>query len=132
MPAMSAAVPPLACVLVTGSSRGVAEALARDGLSVAVHYASNRTAAEETAEACRRLAPRAEQRFPVVGANIAVADDRRRLLEETLSSFGALDGLVNNAGMAPRVRADIVEASEESFDELLAVNLKGPYLDRKS
>jgi 3-oxoacyl-[acyl-carrier protein] reductase len=122
---------PPARVLVTGSSRGlgrgVAEALARDGLSVAVHYGSKRAAAEETAESCRRLARSGEQRFVVLGGNIAVADDRRRLLDETLSAFGGLDGLVNNAGMAPRVRADLVEATEESFDELLAVNLKGPY-----
>jgi 3-oxoacyl-[acyl-carrier protein] reductase len=129
MRAMSA--PPAARVLVTGSSRGlgrgVAEALARDGLSVAVHYGSNRAAAEETAESCRKLAKSTEQRFVVVGANIALADDRRRLVEETLAAFGGLDGLVNNAGMAPRVRADIVEATEESFDELISVNLKGPY-----
>jgi NAD(P)-dependent dehydrogenase (short-subunit alcohol dehydrogenase family) len=49
------------------------------------------------------------------------------MVAETLSTLGRLDGLVNNAGMAPRVRADILEASEESFDELIAVNLKGPY-----
>jgi NAD(P)-dependent dehydrogenase (short-subunit alcohol dehydrogenase family) len=48
-------------------------------------------------------------------------------VEETLDGLGRLDALVNNAGMAPRVRADITEASEESFDELIAVNLKGPY-----
>jgi NAD(P)-dependent dehydrogenase (short-subunit alcohol dehydrogenase family) len=126
----SEALPP-ACALVTGSSRGlgrgVAEALARGGLSVAVHYASNRAAAEETAESCRRLAPRAEQRFVVVGGNVAAAEERRRLLDETLQALGRLDALVNNAGMAPRVRADLLEATEESFDELMAVNLKGPY-----
>jgi 3-oxoacyl-[acyl-carrier protein] reductase len=128
---MSSSTVPPACVLVTGSSRGlgrgVAEALAGDGLSVAVHYANNRTAAEETAERCRRLAPRADQQFAIVAGNVGLADDRRRLLEETLGTFGRLDALVNNAGMAPSVRADIVEATEASFDELIAVNLKGPY-----
>jgi 3-oxoacyl-[acyl-carrier protein] reductase len=128
---MSSAIPPPACVLVTGSSRGlgrgVAKALARDGLSVAVHYASNRAAAEETAASCRRLATRPEQQFVVVAGDVGRAEDRRRMLDHTLQAFGRLDALVNNAGMAPRVRADILEATEESFDELMAVNLKGPY-----
>src|SRR5881394_260006 len=82
--------------LVTGASRGlgrgIAEALAADGLDLAIHYGGNRAAADET-----------------------------------LAALGRLDALVNNAGMAPRVRADLLEASEESFDELVAVNLKGPY-----
>src|SRR5262249_45894524 len=43
------------------------------------------------------------------------------------AGLGRLDALVNNAGMAPRARADLLEATEESFDELLAVNLKAPY-----
>src|SRR4029077_17874610 len=54
-------------------------------------------------------------------------DDRQRILDETLAAFGRLDALVNNAGIAPRVRADLLEATEASFDELIAVNLKGPY-----
>lgn len=120
-----------AAVLVTGSSRGlgsgIAFALARDGHSVAVHYAKNRDAAEETAAACRMLATRSDQHFTVVGGDVSRAEDRRRILDDTLAAFGRLDALVNNAGMAPRARADILEATEESFDEVLAVNLKGPY-----
>jgi len=131
MRAMASDPSPPAAVLVTGASRGlgrgVAEALARDGLSVAVHYASNRTAAEETAAACRSVAPHAGQQFVPVGGNVARAEDRGRIVDEVLAAFGRLDGLVNNAGMAPRVRADILDASEESFDEVVAVNLKGPY-----
>jgi 3-oxoacyl-[acyl-carrier protein] reductase len=117
--------------LVTGASRGlgrgIAETLARDGLSVAVHYASNAKAAEETVAACRRLAPDPGQRFITVGGNVGLHADRARIVEQTLAQLSRIDALVNNAGMAPRVRADIVEASEESFDEVIAVNLKGPY-----
>lgn len=116
-------------ILVTGSSRGlgrgVAERLAVAGYNVAIHYANNRTAAEETARSCQSLAP--EGHFPIVGGNIGVAADRERLMNETLAVFGRLDALVNNAGIAPRVRADIVEATEDIFDEVLSVNLKGPY-----
>jgi NAD(P)-dependent dehydrogenase (short-subunit alcohol dehydrogenase family) len=125
------ALPPAAAVLVTGASRGlgrgIAEALARDGHDVAIHYASNRRAAEEAQAACRTLAPRADQTVVLVAGNVASPDDRRRIVEETLGGLGRIDAFVSNAGMAPRVRADVLEATEESFDELIAVNLKGPY-----
>jgi NAD(P)-dependent dehydrogenase (short-subunit alcohol dehydrogenase family) len=122
---------PPAAALVTGASRGlgrgIAEALAADGLSVAIHYASNRPAAEQTRESCAKRARSADQKFSVIRGNVAEADDRQRVLAETLHALGRLDALVNNAGMAPRARADILEATEDSFDELIAVNLKGPY-----
>ena len=120
-----------AAILVTGSSRGlgrgIAETLAREGHSVAIHYVNNAGAAEEAAAACRKLAPRPEQRFVTVGGNVGVTADRARIVAETLAGLGRIDALVNNAGMAPRVRADVTETSEESFDEVLGVNLKGPY-----
>jgi 3-oxoacyl-[acyl-carrier protein] reductase len=122
-------VPPTA--LVTGASRGlgrgVAEALARDGFSIAIHYAINRGAADETVARCAALASQEGQRFVAVGGDIGRAEDRARIVRETLAAFGHLDALVNNAGVAPRVRADVIEATEESFDEVIAVNLKGPY-----
>lgn len=118
-------------ILVTGSSRGlgrgVALRLAAAGHNVAIHFASNRNAAEETALACAKAASSSEQIFPLVGGNLGDAAERVRLMEETLSALGRLDALVNNAGIAPRVRADITEATEDIFDEVLAVNLKGPY-----
>ncbi len=118
-------------ILVTGASRGlgrgVAETLAAAGYSVAIHYASNETAARETLAACERLATAPGQQFAIVGGNIGVAADRERLFTETLGAFGHLDALINNAGVAPRIRADLTDASEEIFDEVIAINLKGPY-----
>jgi len=118
-------------VLVTGASRGlgrgIAQALARDGKSVAVHFANNRAAADETVRECEARATGPNQRFVAVGGNIGNAADRARIVAETLSAFGRVDALVNNAGIAPRVRADIVDATEESFDEVIGINLKGPY-----
>ena len=129
MTADSFPAPPV--VLVTGSSRGlgrgVAELLAGAGFSVAIHYASNRAAAAEAAEACRRLATQSEQRFELVAGDIGKAADRQALFDSVLNAYGRLDALVNNAGIAPRLRADVTEASEEIFDEVLAINLKGPY-----
>ena len=121
----------LPVLLVTGASRGlgrgVAVEAAAQGLSIAVNYAANREAAEETIALCRRAAPSASQQFVAIAADIGRREDRQHLVDETLAAFGRIDALVNNAGIAPRVRADITEASEESFEEVLRTNLQGPY-----
>ena len=123
------AAPPVA--LVTGGSRGlgsgVALALAAAGYSVAIGYRSDARAAAATAAACRRRAAGDGQRFHPQQADVASATDRERLLAATLERFGSVDVLVNNAGIAPRRRADLLEATEESFAEVLATNLTGPY-----
>jgi NAD(P)-dependent dehydrogenase (short-subunit alcohol dehydrogenase family) len=62
-----------------------------------------------------------------VRGNLALARERTAIFDQTLAAFGRLDALVNNAGMAPRVRADLTETNEESYDEVMAVNLKGPH-----
>jgi NAD(P)-dependent dehydrogenase (short-subunit alcohol dehydrogenase family) len=62
-----------------------------------------------------------------VRADVADAGDREAFLGAIRERFGRLDVLVNNAGIAPKVRADILEAGEDSFDDLIRVNLKGPY-----
>lgn len=122
---------PQSVVLVTGSSRGlgrgVAESLARLGVSVAVHYGFNQAAADETVSLCQAAAISPGQRFIPVQGDIGKAAGRQNLFDATLSAFGRLDALVNNAGIAPRIRADITEATEDIFDEVLEVNLKGPY-----
>jgi 3-oxoacyl-[acyl-carrier protein] reductase len=122
---------PTPVALVTGSSRGlgrgVAETLAEAGFSVAIHYASNRQAAQAAADVCENVAQSPEQKFALVGGNIGLAADRQRIFDETLAAYGHIDALVNNAGIAPRIRADITEATEEIFDEVIGINLKGPY-----
>ncbi|MGN9908089.1 3-ketoacyl-ACP reductase [Phytohabitans sp. LJ34] len=113
--------------VVTGGSRGIGRgvvlALASSGYDVVVNYARNASAAKEVAE---RVAE-AGQRAHLVQADIGQAADRQRLVDEAVGAFGRIDLLVNNAGVAPDVRADILDATEESFDRLVAINLKGPY-----
>jgi NAD(P)-dependent dehydrogenase (short-subunit alcohol dehydrogenase family) len=118
--------------LVTGASRGIGRGiaieLARLGYSVAINYVANRDAAEECATLCRQAAaPDSQAAFEPFQADIARAEDRARLVKSVSERFGWIDLLVNNAGIAPRVRADILQASEESFEYVLATNLKGPY-----
>ena len=121
-------------VLVTGASRGlgrgVALALAKEGYDLGIHYASNRAAAEEIgATLCRGVALCLPTRnFSRCPHNwLPRRLNAQAMIDAMLGEFGRLDGLVNNAGIAPKVRADITEADEENFDEVIAVNLRGPY-----
>ena len=119
--------------LITGASRGIgrgiALALAESGWDLVINYAGNETAARKTADDCIRAASSkgATIRAEICQADISSADDRERLIDFTRSKFGALELLVNNAGVAPDVRADILEATEASFDRLISINVKGPY-----
>jgi 3-oxoacyl-[acyl-carrier protein] reductase len=118
-------------VLVTGASRGLGRGIAieaaAEGLSVAINYASNAAAADETVALCQQIAPAPGQRFVAVRGDIGSREDRAALVAHTLDTFGRVDALVNNAGMAPRVRADLTETTEASFEELCRVNLQGPF-----
>ena len=122
-------VPPT--VLVTGAGRGlgrgIALELAAAGCSVAVNYLGNRLAAEETVVRCRQAARTPAQTFLTIQADVGSKSDRAALVAATRDHFGRIDALVNNAGIAPKVRADLTEATEESFAELLKTNLQGPY-----
>jgi NAD(P)-dependent dehydrogenase (short-subunit alcohol dehydrogenase family) len=113
--------------IVTGASRGIgrgiALALGELKWNVVVNYASNAAAAQEVVAA---IAAAGGKGLAVQG-DVSVAENRERLVDETLANFARIDLLVNNAGVAPNVRADILEAGEESFDRLISINLKGPY-----
>ena len=113
--------------LVTGASRGIGRGiaieLARAGYRIAINFAGN---AEAAAEALTLVKAAGGDGFTVQG-DVAVAADRERMVAEVVKNFGRIDLLVNNAGVAPKVRADLLDAGEESFDRLFAINLKGPY-----
>jgi 3-oxoacyl-[acyl-carrier protein] reductase len=118
-----------AAALITGSSRGIgrgiAVALARAGRhDLAINYAGNEAAAGECADLCRAAGA---GRVEIVQGDVSKAEDRARMVEFMRNRFGRIDLLVNNAGIAPPVRADLLEATEASFDGVLGVNLRGPY-----
>lgn len=120
-----------AVALISGSSRGIGRGialeLAKHGRhDVVINYVGNEAAARECQELCREAAG-GGVRVVVIRADISLASDRERLISFVGAEFGRLDLLVNNAGVAPDVRADLLEAGEESFDRLININLKGPY-----
>ncbi|HEX6212624.1 MAG TPA: 3-ketoacyl-ACP reductase [Methylomirabilota bacterium] len=113
--------------LVTGGTRGIglgiARALAADGWSLAL---CGVRAADDVAPVVEGLV-RPGTSVAYWQADIALPADRDRLVQAATERFGGLTALVNNAGRAPRVRADLLEASEASFEELVRTNLQGPY-----
>jgi NAD(P)-dependent dehydrogenase (short-subunit alcohol dehydrogenase family) len=113
--------------LVTGGTRGiglaVARALAAEGFDLALCGVRQESQVTGVLEELR--AKGGEVRY--FRADIAEREDRVRLVARVRSAFSRLHLLVNNAGVAPAVRADLLEAGEDSFDRLLSINLKGPY-----
>lgn len=112
---------PRPLALITGASRGIGRAIA--GELAKTHdilgtYRGRRDAAESL---------QSEIGAVMVQSDISSPRDRAALVERIQTGFGRIDLLVNNAGMAPRERRDMLEAGEDSFDELIATNLKGPH-----
>ena len=113
------------CALVTGGSRGIGRAvcleLARQGARVAVNYAGNAAAAEETVKACQDLGAEAF----AIQADVADAAACDAMVKEVLSRFGRVDILVNNAGVT---RDGLMLTMKESdWDTVLDTNLKGAF-----
>jgi NAD(P)-dependent dehydrogenase (short-subunit alcohol dehydrogenase family) len=113
--------------LVTGGSRGiglgVARALAGSGFNLAIN---GRRDAADVAPVLTDLKSLGIDAIYCKG-DVASLDDHAAMLSPIRSHFGRLDVLVNNAGVAPDVRADILDATSDSFDRLIQINLRGPY-----
>jgi len=109
--------------LITGSGRGIGRGiaiqLAEAGWSIVINDFGNPEPPKETLN----MVQAAGSDGMIVMANITLPEERERIVEETLKTYGRIDLLVNNAGIGPRVRMDMLETSEESMLEVLNVNL---------
>jgi 3-oxoacyl-[acyl-carrier protein] reductase len=117
----------LKVAIITGSGRGIGRGiailLARAGWTIVINDIGNPDPPAETLELVRHEGSDGL----VIMANITVAEDRQRILDGTLKAYGQIDLLVNNAGIGPRIRMDMLEINEASMNEVLAVNTIGPY-----
>jgi len=116
--------------LVTGArrgiGRGIALRLAEDGFAVLINSVTPDKPGEG-AYALKQTVEDAGGVAEVFRADVANADERTAMVDFADSRFGRIDLLVNNAGVAPKQRVDLLEATEESFDRVMNINLKGPY-----
>lgn len=112
---------------VTGGTRGIglgiAIELAKSGFDLAVNGVREEAAVKQVLEDLKKLGVQ----VIYVRGDVSNKDDRQRMINEIISRFGKINVLINNAGIAPPERKDILEATEESFEYVLKVNLQGPY-----
>lgn len=113
--------------LVTGGSRGIglgiATKLAQAGFNLAINGVRDESALGSVLDDLRKYG----SEIIYVQGDVSSKADRIRMVEETLTHFGKINVLINNAGIAPKQRLDILEATEESFENVIQVNLQGPY-----
>ena len=107
-----------------GIGRGITMALADLGLALVVNYRTDEPAA---VEACHEALKRGSKSAIAIRADVADLDQGRRLLDETIKAHGRVDLWVNNAGVAPLRRSDLLEITVESWDHVLETNLRGPF-----
>jgi len=113
--------------LITGGSRGIglgiASSLAEDGWNLAINGMREEAAVSDTLTELRAK----DVDVIYCQGNVGEKSGRSQILQSCLNHFGKIDALVNNAGVAPRERKDLLEMSEESFDRVLGINLKGSF-----
>jgi NAD(P)-dependent dehydrogenase (short-subunit alcohol dehydrogenase family) len=113
--------------LVTGGASGIglgiSEALAREGFDLAICGRRDESQLQGPLDALRALGTD----VLYISADMGRAEDRTRIIESIRQRAGRLDVLVNNAGVGPRERVDLLDASEESYDWVMGINLKGPH-----
>jgi len=113
--------------LITGGGRGIGfgicEKLAAEGFDLVL---SGRSDASKVADAVAKLEGLGAEVLYCSG-DVSSAEDRAAMLVEIKGRFGRLDVLVNNAGVAPKERADILDATEDSYEWIMKINLQGPY-----
>ena len=113
--------------LVTGASRGIGRAIALALADIHFDVLLNYVSSHQTALSLKKEIEQRGVRAEIFQADISRLEDHHRLIQFLTECFGRIDVLVNNAGVAPKVREDLLKTSPESFDRLMATNLRGPF-----
>jgi len=113
--------------LITGGSRGIglgiAQHLAKNGFDIAINGVRDESAVAEVIKSLQG----SDADVIYCQGSISSTEDRKKIIQKVKDHFGRLHVLVNNAGIAPKERRDVLETTEESFDDVLSTNLKGNY-----
>lgn len=107
-----------------GIGRGIVLALADLGYHLVVNYRSDCGSADLT---CREARSRGAASAHAIQADVSRLEEGRRLVDAAVQATGRLDLWVNNAGIAPERRLDLLETTPESWDQVLGTNLRGPF-----
>lgn len=113
--------------LVTGGSRGIGRAIVLGLLQAGWHVATSYRQDEKAMQLTKQLAEELGIHLLSIQADLSQKEDRDRLVERVLAAHEKIDLLVNNPGIAPRQRTDLLEVLEPSYDEVMNTNLKGPF-----
>jgi len=112
--------------LITGSRRGIGLGIALELAKAGFNIVLNGTASAEDSKDPIRAVQAAGAVCYYIQADISIKAERRKIISEVRSNFGKLNVLINNAGVAPSLREDILKASEVSFERLIRINSEGP------
>lgn len=118
--------------LITGSTHGIGKAialeLARNGYAIVINGASTKELSEEYLQELKEIFDGdLEGSFVYIRADLSKKEDREKIVQKTRNKFGRIDVLVNNAGVGPSERNDILGMTEKSYDRVMDINLKGPF-----
>ena len=110
--------------IITGGSRGigfaVSRCLGRDGFNVALIGKRKQEACQENLD----ILEKSGIPWHYISADVSILEDRKKIIKDTIARFGRIDLLVNNAGVAPKIRADLLEMTPESWDYVMDINTK--------
>lgn len=115
-------------ILITGGARGIGAGIVRKLAETGHNVAfCGRRDSEEFRSLAEKITAETGVKCAYYRCDVSRQEDREQLLRSFLADFGSIEVLINNAGVAPEVRADLLDMSPESFDRVLGINLRGPF-----